>query len=661
MLFQNKYNIPEKIILWILAVCLLPIVLNIVGVHFGLVINNLSVSQVLKHFEFERQEGIVDILRSRQIHTIFVSASIAIAFLTVILAFIDFRIRGEVSTPIVGVALFCSGMLQAFHVLISTRILDMALQQYYITSFTWFFSRLFHPLILIIGTGIFLIKWNAVKESVRSNSRRFVNYISVVFVSLTLVTIVVSFFGKNISDVHYPLRQFARGYDLIPLALYLIAGLYVLPKFYDRFPSVFAQTLLLSMIPGVATQLYMAFGSDELFDNAFNISHLTSAITYFIPFLGLGMNYLQAHRNEKRVIEELNREAAIRISVEQNLTSVLNSSLSGIAAFRAIRNPSGQIIDFQWTLGNPSIKDVFGIESKGIEGKHFLETMPDAKEEGLFQMLKHVVETGEQLNKEHYSERQKKWFLFFGTKLHDGVTVTISDISKSKEASMELMKAEKLAVAGRIARTIAHEVRNPLTNINLAVEQLKNELDALRDENGLYLDIVKRNSDRINQLITELMNSSKPAEMKLASCSVNQLLDDTLNWAVDRIQLKSVQLVKDYSSERLFIQADIEKLKTALLNIIINAIEAIEENKGVLTIRSLARENKCVIEIEDNGQGISQENLDKLFDPFFSIKEKGMGLGLTATQNIIKTHEGSIEVKSKIGKGTCFTLTFNKV
>jgi signal transduction histidine kinase len=303
---------------------------------------------------------------------------------------------------------------------------------------------------------------------------------------------------------------------------------------------------------------------------------------------------------------------------------------------------------------------VLGVESRGIEGKKLLETMPDAREDGFFQILNNILETNEPFGKEWYSENRKKWFLLFGTKLHDGVTITISDITRSKEAAQELMKAEKLAVAGRIARTIAHEVRNPLTNINLAVEQLKDELDALRDENVLYLDIVKRNSDRINQLITELMNSSKPAEMKVVRCSVNQLLDDTLNWAVDRMRLKSIMLKKEYCTDSLFIKADIEKLKTALINIIINAVEAMKEGEGVLTIRSFAINNKCRIEIEDNGQGISKESLEKLFDPFFSKKEKGMGLGLTATQNIILTHGGTIEVRSDLGKGTCFTLTFNR-
>ena len=659
MLFQNKYNIPEKVIWWILGLCILPVILNLFGISFGLTAVYLNPYRVMKLFEFEHEEGIREILQGRAVHTIFVSLSIAIAFLTVVLAFIDFRIKGEVSTPIVGVALFCSGLLEAFHILVSTRIIDTPNQQYYITSFTWLFCRLFHGLILIFGVGIFLVRGEFFREQFKKGARRFVNYITVIFVFLTFSTIVILFFDKNIPNIQYPYRNIARTYDLVPLGLYIVAGLYIFPKFYEKFPSVFSQTLLLSTIPAAAAQLYMAFGSDELYDNEFNISHLMVAFTYFIPFVGLGMNYLQTHRNEKRVIEELNVEASTRKAAEENLTGVLNSSLSGIAALHAIRDKAGAIADFEWILANPAMEDLTGLRPDDILGKRFLATFPQAQEEGYMQMLTSVVDTGAPLNQEHYSAYQGKWFLLSGTKLHDGVAMTISDISKRKNAVEELMKTEKLAVAGRIARTIAHEVRNPLTNINLAVQQLREELQQAGDH-ALYMDIVRRNSDRINQLITELMNTSRPTEMETVVYPLSRLLDDTLDWALDRIRLKSIVLVKDYSKEELPVRVDIAKMKTALLNIIINAVEAMEEGKGVLTLRAYAQSGKYKIDIEDNGHGVSKENLERLFDPFYSGKEKGVGLGLTATQNIILTHNATINVKSELGKGTKFIISFDK-
>lgn len=245
-----------------------------------------------------------------------------------------------------------------------------------------------------------------------------------------------------------------------------------------------------------------------------------------------------------------------------------------------------------------------------------------------------------------------------GTKLDDGIAVTISDVSGRKNALKELMDAEKLAVTGRISRTIAHEVRNPLTNIDLSLEQVKDTVGASGEEAKTYLDIIARNSQRINQLITELLDSSKPTQIEVKACQVNDLIETTLQLAIDRIHLKKIKLVKEYGEEIPVVMLDEEKIKTALLNLIINAVEAMEEEKGILTIRTRQRAGRCIIEVEDNGSGISKENMENLFVPFFSKKSKGMGLGLTAAQNIIITHKGTIDVESTVGKGTKFTVTF---
>ena len=109
MLFQNKYNISERIIWMIASICALPLILHIFGVNFGFVNGQLHLAMISRLIEFEKENDIQEVLRGRYLHTIFVSFSIAIAFLTIILAFIDFRIKGELSTPIVGVALFCAG------------------------------------------------------------------------------------------------------------------------------------------------------------------------------------------------------------------------------------------------------------------------------------------------------------------------------------------------------------------------------------------------------------------------------------------------------------------------------------------------------------------------------------------------------------------------
>src|SRR5207244_3177453 len=177
------------------------------------------------------------------------------------------------------------------------------------------------------------------------NAKRFIAYIGVGFIILTLATIVILLVNSNIPRIVYPFRNIARTYDLIPLALYLVAAFYVFPKFYQRHPSIFSKTLLLSAFPAIATQLYMAFGSTELFDNNFNIAHFMTAFTYFIPFVGLGLNYLETHKNEQRVIVKLDEEARERKHAEEILSGILNSSLSSIMGLKAIRDNEKTIYD----------------------------------------------------------------------------------------------------------------------------------------------------------------------------------------------------------------------------------------------------------------------------------------------------------------------------
>jgi len=654
----SKYNIPNRI-LWVTCIgCILPLLFNLVGIDFGTITSKISPYQFSKIVEYERQSELKDFLLGRNFHTIFVSFTIAIAFLTVLLSFVDFRIQGDVSTPIVGIALFCAGLLDTFHILVSTQVIRVPEQQVYLTAFTWFFCRMFHASILILGVSIILLRLDLFREENRKKARRFVIYSGVVFVLLTLITMKILITRSEITLLGYPNKNIARGYDLIPLLLYIILAAYLFPKFYERHPSVFSQTLLLSAFPAIATQLYMAFGSDEMYDNNFNISHFMTAFTYFIPFVGISLNYLQTHRSEQRVILELSKEANRRRKTQEILSGVLNSSVSVIMGLKAIRNATGHIIDFEWILINNVSERTFGLDSSKVYGKRMSKLMPQVFAEGWLELFIKVIDSGQPLNFEYYSSHYNKWLLMVGAKLDDGIAITISDISKRKNALKELMDAEKLAVTGRVSRTIAHEVRNPLTNIDLSLQQLKDELKENSAAAAPYLDIISRNSQRINQLITELLNSSKPTQIEVIKCNVNTLLDDTLQLAIDRIHLKKIKLVKQYGEKIPQVMLDAEKIKTALLNLIINAVEAMEEDKGVLTIRTHEAANRCVIEIEDNGSGISKENLENLFVPFFSKKSKGMGLGLTAAQNIIISHKGTIDVESVIGKGTKFTVTF---
>jgi PAS domain S-box-containing protein len=232
----------------------------------------------------------------------------------------------------------------------------------------------------------------------------------------------------------------------------------------------------------------------------------------------------------------------------------------------------------------------------------------------------------------------------------------IHDITNLKKVEKATLQAEKLAATGRLVRTLAHEVRNPLNNITLSVEQMQQE--EKNDTMLVYLDIIHRNSRRISDLIGELLNTSRPTEIKLSVSTIQTVLDDVISSAIDRLTLKRIKLKVTYPDNGLQIFADKEKLKLALLNIVINAIEAMEEQKGTLTITLTQHQQQAVWKIADDGCGISEENITRLFEPYFTQKRNGMGLGLAFTLNILQSHKATVEVASKLEQGTTFTITF---
>ena len=233
----------------------------------------------------------------------------------------------------------------------------------------------------------------------------------------------------------------------------------------------------------------------------------------------------------------------------------------------------------------------------------------------------------------------------------------IHDITKIKLAESAKLQAEKLAANERLIRMLAHEIRNPLNNIILSVDQL---MPLQRDEMQKgFMDIIQRNSLRINNIITELLNLARPSELILIDHSLQEIMDESLSRTEDRIKLQNIEVKKIYPSEALIIPADKEKLVIAFTNIIINAIEAMEPN-GVLTVSIKANKDSHDVFIKDNGKGFTQENLSKLFEPFFTLKRNGMGLGLTVSFSILQSHKAKIKANSKVNEGTEFHISFNK-
>ncbi len=235
----------------------------------------------------------------------------------------------------------------------------------------------------------------------------------------------------------------------------------------------------------------------------------------------------------------------------------------------------------------------------------------------------------------------------------------IHDNTSRKRAEKTALQAEKLAATGRLVRTLAHEVRNPLNNINLSVEQL---MQQEQDDDGyVYQEIIMRNSKRIGDIITELLNASRVSTLiKKGPAILQSVMENAIAAANDRFTLKKIGLKMNFIDAPAISLMDEEKIQMAFLNIIINAIEAMEEEAGLLQIFITSVEEEHVVEIKDNGIGINEESMQRLFEPYFTSKRNGMGLGLASTLNIIQSHNAHVDVKSELGKGTSFIIGFPK-
>lgn len=242
-----------------------------------------------------------------------------------------------------------------------------------------------------------------------------------------------------------------------------------------------------------------------------------------------------------------------------------------------------------------------------------------------------------------------------GTQYVQGI---LHDITRLRKAERSALMAEKLAATGRLARTLAHEIRDPLTNINLSLDNLQ-ELPH-DEEQGNYLHIIRRNSRRVNDILTELLAAARSGHTTLKPWDLKDVLDASLSSAMDRIQLKKIDLTLRYPDEAALILADKDSLQIAFLNIIINAVEAMPEEHGRLMVALEDDGQQWEVKITDNGCGIAEEDMPRLFEPFYTAKRNGLGLGLSTTLNILQVHRGSIEVNSVIRTGTTFAIQFPK-
>lgn len=597
---EGKNRLPRSLIIAVIIICILPFILNKLGVNFA----SHSISLNLETLSTLEKTKLTDILHHHLqgsfTHTILEWSAFCTAIFTVILAFSYFWIQKDITTPIIGLALFFAGVMDAFHTLAADRLINAVADNQDLIPFTWAICRLFNGLITIFGVGFFLI----IKPHKLSQSFKLVSLFSCLFGFIAYGIIHYCATRDILPKTLFPDSLLTRPWDVAPLVLFLIAGFWIYPLFDRRYPSLFSHGLIISTIPNVMTQIHMAFGSNALFDNHFNIGHFLKIIAYIVPLSGLILDYIYTHKQVNKSNQQLN----FQIIQQQETAEALQES----------------------------------------------ETLLKEKNQELAQTLTQLKSTQSQLIQNEKMSSLGQMVAGIAHEINNPTNFIYGNLSHLDQSVKDLLM---------LIEVYQKEYPKPSPQLVELIEEI--ELDFLADDIPKILHSMQDGATRIKDIVLSLRNFSRLDEAEIKDVDLHEGINSTLILLSNRIK-QGIKINKQYGKLPL-INCYPAQLNQVWMNLLSNGIDILEEKKKehnsnyvptITIITEQLESGQVCIKIKDNGNGIDPKIIQQIFDPFFTTKPvgKGTGLGLSICYQIIEKHQGTIEVNSQLGSGTEFII-----
>lgn len=417
--------------------------------------------------------------------------------------------------------------------------------------------------------------------------------------------------------------------------------LYFIPIILASFQFGFKGGVITSIVISLIYSPFILLSIGTLKERA--IGDLLDIIIFFTIGIITGTLVEKKNINSIRLEEELNRH----ILLESYTNRIIESIKSGVIAVNS---------DFLVTVINEGAKELLNTDHSCV-GLNIAEVIRDQAVSGkIMESIRENVEYIEVLLEREDNTsvvRIDIYPLSFEDELK-GYVIIIDDITQLKRLHTQLVRNEKLAALGELSTGIAHEIRNPLGIIKAIEQTMKKELSG-NPEAVKELDIIDEEIERANKVVKGLMEFGKPSKQELLVCTLNSIIDEVLtitNKYIDQYNVK-VDVIRENFTE---IIVDKDQMKQAFINIIFNAVQSMPEGGNIKIITTKHDERYVKAEFSDTGIGIEDYNLERVFNPFFTTKADGTGLGLSLVQRIIEEHGGMVNVSSKLNEGTKFEL-----